>query len=555
MENTKCECGHQNHHGTVLCESCGKPLQDTNDTAPLEMRYDGVARRSQKTKKSWIDRIWSFFSSVKVAVYLILITFIVSIPGTFFQQEDSFIGEVDFLAFYEKEYGWFGKVAYYLGITHSYESWWFRGLLAMIGASLVICSLDRVLPLYRALSKQKLRKHPQFILRQKVVFQGEVPAEKGQAERGWLDQFSKQLKKKRYRVHMEDGALLAEKNRFSRWGPYINHIGLIVFLLAVLARSLPGWHMDSYVWSLEHDTVRLGDTAYFLKNEKFTVEFYNPDEIPQSMLDKGQTIAKTYRVDAVLYQCTDNCNSVEPKLEEVKRHEIEVNYPLQHEDLLVYLVDYERSTQLLSMNITLKHMGSGEAVGQFQLDMKNPSASYEVGGYSIFIEDYFPELTIREGKPATNSRDPINPAFIVQITGPDLPEEGERYMFIPMMGVMTLLGGDQIDLTQPNQGSFEFAIGSDEDVQLSEYSAFLNLRKDKAMPYIWVGAAISMIGLVMGFYWQHRRIWLRLDGNQLSLGAHTNKNWFGLRKEIADALKKTGVSVDPKALANEVNKS
>lgn len=61
IENTKCECGHQNRVGTVLCESCGKPLQD--DGAPgelLEMRYDGVARRSQRANPNFIDRIWNF---------------------------------------------------------------------------------------------------------------------------------------------------------------------------------------------------------------------------------------------------------------------------------------------------------------------------------------------------------------------------------------------------------------------------------------------------------------------------------------------------------------
>lgn len=57
---------------------------------------------------------------------------------------------------------------------------------------------------------------------------------------------SNALKKRGYRIVRDDGALLAEKNRFSRWGPYINHIGLIIFLLAVLARSIPGWHMEYY---------------------------------------------------------------------------------------------------------------------------------------------------------------------------------------------------------------------------------------------------------------------------------------------------------------------
>ena len=38
------------------------------------------------------------------------------------------------------------------------------------------------------------------------------------------------LQAKRYHVREENGDLLAEKGRFSRWGPYVNHIGLIIFL-------------------------------------------------------------------------------------------------------------------------------------------------------------------------------------------------------------------------------------------------------------------------------------------------------------------------------------
>ena len=74
---------------------------------------------------------------------------------------------------------------------------------------------------------------------------------------------AKQLKRKRFRVTRKDGALLAEKNRFSRWGPYVNHIGLIVFLLAVLLRTLPGWSIDNYVTVPEGETVQVPDTKLF----------------------------------------------------------------------------------------------------------------------------------------------------------------------------------------------------------------------------------------------------------------------------------------------------
>jgi len=91
------------------------------------------------------------------------------------------------------------------------------------------------------------------------------------------------------------------------------------------------------------------------------------------------------------------------------------------------------------------------------------------------------------------------------------------------------------------------------DVEIANYTSYLNVRKDKALPYIWIGSAIFMIGVVMGIYWQHRRIWLRIDGSRLTLGAHTNKNWYGLRHEVAQALQSAGIQVEPKALENGGN--
>ena len=53
----------------------------------IDMRYEGSARRSQTYNKTIIDKIWNFFSSVKVGVWLILITLVASAVGTILPQE------------------------------------------------------------------------------------------------------------------------------------------------------------------------------------------------------------------------------------------------------------------------------------------------------------------------------------------------------------------------------------------------------------------------------------------------------------------------------------
>jgi cytochrome c biogenesis protein len=546
IENTKCDCGHQNHVGTVLCESCGKPLFDENGTAPLEMRYDGVARRSQKQNPGLLDKVWNFFSSVKVAIYLIVITLLGATLGTIYPQENTFIN-LDPATYYKETYGTLGHIYYLLGLSHTYESWWFITLLFMIGTSLVICSLDRVLPLYRALNKQQIRKHHSFILRQKVSFTGELPEQTTPEQ--WIEQAAVQLKKRNYRVHTDGTALLAEKYRFSRWGPYINHIGLIIFLIAVLMRSIPGWHMDQYIGFPEGEAKKIPDTPYYLKNEKFTLEFYDENEMTPEFRSKDQTVPKLYETQAVLYKCISDCDdpTKEPVLQEVHRQNIIVNKPLEYQGLMAYQFDYKETPMLLSVKPALKNKETGEVYGSFRLSMSRPEKSYQVGPYTLKLKAYFPEFGLDDkGVPMTKSNEPKAPGFIFSITGPGLPPDGEPYIYFPREIDKAAFRQDEINGAIGKK--LELSVGSMQDVEISAYTSYLNIRVDRAMPFVWVGAAISMIGLVMGFYWNHRRIWLRIDERTLALGAHTNKNWFGMRKEVAHILGKTGIHTDPKRL-------
>jgi len=566
FQNTKCECGHQNPVGTVLCESCGKPLDEKllkDQDAPLEMRYDGVARRSQKANPHFVDRIWNFFSSVKIAVYLIVITLIGATFGTIFPQESTLINlteRSEFAAFYKEEHGTAGVVYHALGLSRTYESWWFIGLLVMIGTSLVVCSLDRVLPLYRALNKQQIRKHLQFINRQMVTYAGTVSGD----GKDWAERFGKELKRKRYRVYQENGALLAEKNRFSRWGPYINHIGLIVFLLAVLGRSIPAWHMDQYLALYEGETRQIPGTNYFVKSVDFTIDYYSDEELASNQ--KGKLVAKLYETKAVLYECTDACDDPtrDPVLTEVKSHDIRVNSALTYKGLSLYQNSYQERVRFISVHPTLTDSETGQAIGSFDLKMDRPDEEYRVGRYTLKLNDYYPDFGLDEQtRPMTKTREPNNPAFVFRVTGPDVQEKGEIFIYFPMPSEKSKyyeqILNESFKTRGDSTGRFSLKVenpivdGKMNNIEFSEYTTFLNIRMDKAMPYIWVGAAISMIGLVMGFYWQHRRIWLRIDDGKLSLGGHTNKNSFGLRADVAWALGKVGTEVDPKSLDNRGN--
>jgi cytochrome c biogenesis protein len=559
LHNTKCECGHQNPVGTVLCESCGKPLEDEFGTTPLEMRYDGIARRSQRENPAPIDHVWRFFSSVKVAVILIFITLCASIVGTVYPQENTFLN-VDPSIYYESTYGLAGKIYYMIGLSDTYNSWWYKLLLIMIGASLIICSLDRVLPLYRALNKQQIRKHRSFLIRQRVVYQGQLPSDRpsdnsSHSAVSFINEMVPLLKKRGYRVHTDGTALLAEKHRFSRWGPYINHIGLIIFLLAVLMRGLPGWYMDQYTGFLEGVPVPIENTPYYLENERFTVDYYTEEELPSEFRGQGRAVPKLFETRAILYECISDCSSNDPVLKQVHKHHIEVNKPLKYKGLLAYQFDFRETIQIRSMDVSITDKKNNQTFGPFELSTIAPKEFYTVDPYLLTLKDYYPEFDLNDqGLPYTKSKSPLAPAFVFLVQGPQLAEDGEIFIYFPRDIDKQRFSQDK--LNGPVAGILDIGVSSMEDVSISQFTSFLNIRMDRAIPYILIGGVIFMIGVIMGIYWQHRRIWLRIeDDNELTIGAHTSKNWFGLRKELASVLGNVGIVIHPKQLENGVKLS
>src|SRR5690625_3477152 len=144
----------------------------------------------------------------------------------------------------------------------------------MIGISIFIVSIDRGVPLYKALKNQNPKRHPSFIKRQKLFSRSESITDDEK------NLFVETLKKHRYKIYEKDGHILAEKGRFSRWGPYVNHAGLIIFLIGTLLRFVPGVYVDEFVWIREGETAVIPATnqEYYIENHDFIMEVYGDEE-------------------------------------------------------------------------------------------------------------------------------------------------------------------------------------------------------------------------------------------------------------------------------------
>ncbi len=527
LKEIKCECGHVNPIGTVFCEACGKPFESSENVKLLDMRYEGSARRSLTQTKTIVDKVWSFFSSVKVGVWLIVITLAASAIGTIFPQEMYITPGIAPAEYYKQEYGFLGQLYYQLGFNNLYGSWWYMILIASIGISLVICSLDRVIPLYKALKKQGVKRHPSFLKRQRLYGTG-TPQD------GDLERVQKNLKKANYNVKVEDGNILAEKGRFSRWGPYVNHIGLIIFLFGAMLRFLPSMYVDEALWLRDGETKEIPGTdgQYYLKNEKFIKEVYDKSkdkEVFDEAIDRvgDKMIAKNFQTNAVLYKAVgENIAGQKPKLEKVKEAEIRVNEPLKFDRFAVYQVDYKES-EFKSMSFNLQNKESNQKWGPIKVDLANPTEKYDLGnGYTLELLSYFPDFYFDEnGRPNTKTKLPNNPAFVFKMFTPETPD-----------GEVSFVGIQQnIEPDGNNKYKMSFA-----GVEMQNATA-LTIRKDLTLWILGIGGFIFMVGVIQGMYWNHRRIWIQRVNDEWWIAGHTNKNWFGLKKDIERVIEGTAI--------------
>ncbi|WP_419956240.1 cytochrome c biogenesis protein ResB [Neobacillus niacini] len=528
MKDIKCECGHVNPHGTVLCEACGKVFDEqSKDKSLLDMRYEGSARRSQTYNKSIVDKIWNFFSSVKVGVWLIVITLVASAAGTILPQEMYIPPTMPAEEYYEDQYGWFGKFYYELGFNNLYSSWWYLVLIAMIGISLVICSLDRVVPLYKALKAQRVTRHEGFLKRQRLFGTSENVIEQDIAG------VRERLKAKRYHIREENGDLLAEKGRFSRWGPYVNHVGLIVFLIGGMLRFVPGMYIDKVLWLREGETKVVPETdgQYYVANEKFILENYDKerDKTFEAAIDRAGMVVKNYQTNAVLYKRVGPAIPGEkPELKKVKEHAVRVNQPLKFEKFALYQVDYKLD-ELNTMYFSLTNKSSGKTFGDIKINLYDPKPKYDLGnGYQVEVLSFFPDFEFAEsGEPTTKSRIPNNPAFVFKMTSPEAPN-GET-SFVAIQQTIEPLGDNQYKMAFKG-------------IETKNVTA-LTVRKDLTIWIIMLGGILFMIGVIQGAYWNHRRIWVQHKNGEIWIAAHTNKNWYGLKREIESVLANTSINI------------
>lgn len=448
-----------------------------------------------KSQPSFYDQFWRFFASVRLAIVLIFLIALAAVLGSLIQQEGAYPSTLPPEIYYPMEYGTYGEIMYKLGLTRMYSSWWFLLLLVLFGINLIVCSIDRFVPLIKALRNPKVTRSRRFISSRQVYTQllTDKPAEEA------LDIVLDRFRKEGYKVLREGINGYADKGRWGRYGPYITHIGLLLLLVATLGMAVPGWYHDEFFWVAEGESVRVPHTDFVVRNDGFHVEFY----------DDGRP--RLFQTDAVIIDAG----------EERLTHAIRVNEPLVYKRVNLLQASYEFSIGETSFELLRHAPGEEEPVslGLLTLDLQNPMPEYQISEETtVTVVNYLPDFAMDPNLgPVSKSPDPINPVFILQIQHGAEPAEP---------AILFLLQPDFVLPGLDSPYTFQLA-----DVKIVARSGLIS-HKNLALPYIYTGLIITVFGVFLSFYLYHRRVWIRCEDGLIDIGAISNKHAFSLEREL-----------------------
>ncbi len=445
---------------------------------------------------SLMDKVWKFFTSLKLAITVIIILASASIIGTIIEQNQP-------LEKYQKFYSG-GTIRLFesVGLFDMYHSWWFLLLLVLFTVNLACCTLDRLPRVVRTVRNPKttldegLEKTLGLADRwKKKGAQSTLAASYGEA---MGREFGKPL------VTENDGVvhLYAERGVVSRFGVYVTHLSIVIIFIGAIIGNVAGYKGYANIvegQSIGEVPVRggAGNVAlgFQVRCNKFWVENY----------PSGQP--KEYASDLSVIE-----NGVE-----VLRKKIVVNDPLQYKGIWFYQSSYGQAGAATA-TVAINKAGGG-TVGTITL---SPGQKAPVPGYGVVsavdyqpdFQGFGPALLVVLEKPG---QQPVE--FWILKTHPEFDRQRKDAYFLSFAGLNEV-----------------FYTG-------------LQVAKDPGVNIVWAGCALMVVGICIAFFTSHQRLWLRLspatDGRvDVVLAGSASRNRLAFEKKFERIL------TDMKAVAS-----
>jgi len=445
---------------------------------------------------TYLTRLWRFLGSTGLAVVLLLVVLLAALVGTLFPQLTPDVAAdpaaaARWLTTAQEKYGFRFGLYRALGLFDVYHSPWFLALVAALLLNTVVCTVDRLRIVWRAVrARPKIERAEAFYER----MPNHVSLAVASVEQG--EQALRQvLGRRRYHVVAERRGgvtyLFAERNRLARLATLLTHTSLVLLVLGFLWSSWGGWRERAValgpgqVHSVGHGR------SFAVRSDGLEIDRY-PSGQPSD-----------YRAYLTVLE----------RGTEVMRKTVRVNDPLTYRGVSFYLYSYGpagrvRATDVEGQPIPLQaESNQGVASGEVTLNFAG-----EGDGREVVVPSR--DLTLR---------------LVFYYQGPSLFVQATRSGETKSFGAGSVRGGDSLKV---GDITFEFA--------LDRYIV-LQVVHDPGFKGVILAGFLIVGGLIFSFYFPHKRLWARVTADELWLAGRTERDAVGFEKEfvgLMEGLKK-----------------
>lgn len=436
------------------------------------------------SNRGFLQTLWDFFCSVKLAIFLLILLAATSIIGTIIPQGTPPPEYLQTIS--EGKY----KIYQALGFFDMYHSWWFILLLYLFTVNIVACSIKRLPRVWKIISEPVLVMDDSFektlSLTHDVKMNGDAASLRDKMAAFLKGEFSDPV------VTERDGEyhLFAQKTPYSRLGVYVVHLSIVVIFIGALIGSFFGY--KAYVNIVEGTGTsvvynRSGqkpiDLGFTVRCDDFSVSFYDtgaPKEFKSllTVIDDGKVV--------------------------VEKRPIIVNDPLSYKGITFYQSSYGPAGEEGLYHFTVRERKGGEPVRfslhQGERKLLPDGSSMQVLEAAQEVSQFMPQFSGAAARIEVTPKGGGEPqAFVVFKNYPEF--DAQR-------------GADLI---------FTYD-GSDEKMFTG-----LQVAKDPGVWVVWTGCFLMVAGCCMAFFMSHRRVWIRVRKGQVTLGGSANKNQPGFQ--------------------------
>ncbi len=451
-----------------------------------------------EVKGNYFEEIWKFFASIKLTVVVLLVLAVLSIIGTVVPQNQS-------PEAYQRAFGPFlYLVMETLSVYNMYQSWWFQGLMVLLVANIIICSIDRL----QVTGKVIFNRNPKFNLanyrRRKSRHEFKLEGDMERTKDAYHAVVSKMF---RYCKVVSSGkgvAITAEKGRLTRLGVYVVHLSVVLLLLGGVIGTMygfEGWvNIDE---GASADTIQLRfkpgtrKLPFAIRCDDFEVQFY----------DTGAP--KEFRSKLTIVE----------NGKDVLQKDIIVNDPLRYKGINIFQSSYGTTASVAdpSKEIELSVKSSASGMIYSVKTRMNQPVDFPEGLGQFVLKDYHPQAQFR------------GMAVGAALHGTLTPRGGQpKSILLPIKFPKfdSMRRGDAVISVVQGGEMFE-----------ERFYTGLQVTNDPGVTTVYVGFTLMILGCIITFFMSHQQVVVELQpkGKKIAVvvsgKANKGKVGFGYKLE------------------------